>query len=96
MTLAAVGAGAQRGRPPSTAEGMARSLERARLVNHDLRSRFRTHLSDELEFATEVRARAHRLHLAIVADRPDLALHEGGAIVAAADRRLRQLGSVVL
>jgi hypothetical protein len=94
MTLAV--AGAVRGRPATTVAGLTRSLERSRLVNHDLRSRFRSHLRDEYDFATEVRARAHRIHLAIVADRPDLALHEGGAIVAAADRRIRQLGSVVL
>jgi hypothetical protein len=94
MTLAV--AGAVRGRPATTAQGLARSLERARIVNHDLRSRFGTHMRDEYDFASEVRARAHRIHLAIVADRPDLALHEGGAMVAAADRRIRQIGSVVL
>lgn len=94
MTLAV--AGATRGRPASTVAGLTRSLERSRAVNHDLRSRFRAHLHDEQEFASEVRAHAHRIHLATVADRPDLALHEGGAIVAAADRRLRQIGSVTL
>lgn len=92
MTLAV--AGAVRGRPVTTVAGLTRSLERARLVNVDLRSRL---LADRLEsdaFATEVRARALRVHLATTAERPDLAAHEAGAIVVAADRRLRQIGGI--
>lgn len=94
MTIAV--AGAVRGRPVTTVAGLTRSLERSRTVNHDLRSRLRAELREDYEFATEVRARARRIHLAVAADRPDLALHEGGALVAAAERRLAQLGSVVL
>ena len=45
-----------------------------------------------IDFATEVRAHACRVHLAAVSDRPDLALHEAAAIVSAADRHLRQRG----
>lgn len=66
------------------------SLERARLVNVSLREQLRAERLEGRELATEVRARAHRMHLATVADRPDLALHEAGAVVAAADRFLRQ------
>lgn len=38
-----------------------------------------------------VRTHARHIHLAVVADRPDLALHSAGAIVSLAERRLRQL-----
>jgi hypothetical protein len=39
-----------------------------------------------------IRAHAHRVHLATVAERPDLAMHSAGEIVSIAQRRLRQLG----
>ena len=39
-----------------------------------------------------IRRHAGHIHLAVRADRPDLALHSAGAIVSLADRRLRQLG----
>lgn len=94
MTLAV--AGAVRGRPVTTVAGLARSLERARLVNADLRSRLLVEHRESAAFATEARAHALRVHLATTAERPDLAAHEAAAIVTAADRRLRQLGSVVL
>jgi hypothetical protein len=94
MTLA-VG-GAQRGRPATTVAGLSRSLERSRLVNHDLRSRMRAEIVADTTYVEDVRARAYRIHLAITADRPDLALHEASAIVVASDRRLTQLGSVIL
>lgn len=38
------------------------------------------------------RSHADRIHLAVVADRPDIADHSAGAIVVLADRRLRQIG----
>ena len=41
---------------------------------------------------TQIRTHARHIHLAVVADRPDLALHSAGQIVSLADRRLRQLG----
>lgn len=40
----------------------------------------------------EIRTHARRVHLAVRAERPDLALHSAGAIVTLADRRLRQIG----
>lgn len=83
-----------RGRPSNA--GLSRSLERARLVNADLRSRIRAELLEDFAYTEEVRARANRIHLAITAERPDLAMHEAGAIAAASNRRLVQLGSVVL
>jgi len=39
-----------------------------------------------------IRDRGHRVHLAVVADRPDLAAQAAGEIVSIASRRLRQLG----
>lgn len=93
MTLAV--AGAQRGRPATTVTGLVRSLERARIVNADLRSRMAADTRESALFATEARARALRVHLATTAERPDLAAHEASAIVAAADRRLRQIGGIL-
>ena len=90
MTLAVVGA--VRGRPVTTLQGTQRALERARAVNHDLRSRLLAERQEGVLFATEVRARALRVHLATTAERPDLAAQEAAAITVAADRRLRQLG----
>lgn len=46
----------------------------------------------EREAWRNVRAHAGHIHLAVRADRPDLALHKAGEIVSLADRRLRQLG----
>lgn len=89
MTLAV--AGAVQGRPATTVAGLSRSLERARLVNADLRSRLLAERRDSMDFAVDVRARARRVHMATVADRADLALHEASAVVSAADRRIRQL-----
>ncbi len=40
----------------------------------------------------DIRRHARRIHLSVVAERPDLALHSAGAIVTLADRRLRQIG----
>ena len=39
-----------------------------------------------------IRAHATRVHLAVVADRPDIALDSAGQIVSITERRLRQLG----
>lgn len=93
MTLAVVGA--VMGRPATTVAGLSRSLERARLVNADLRSRLLAELQESAAFATEARARALRVHLATTAERPDLAAHNAAAIVTAADRRLRQIGGIL-
>lgn len=40
---------------------------------------------------TDIRRQARHVHLAVVADRPDIALHAAGQIVSLAERRLRQL-----
>lgn len=40
-----------------------------------------------------IRRHAGRVHLAVVADRPDLALHAAGQITSIAERRLRQMHS---
>lgn len=48
---------------------------------------------DETVIALDhIRAHARHIHLAVVADRPDLALHSAGQIVSLAERRLRQMG----
>lgn len=41
---------------------------------------------------TGIRSHARHIHLAVVADRPDLALHSAGQIVSLVERRLRQIG----
>lgn len=41
---------------------------------------------------TRITTHARHIHLAVVADRPDLALHSAGQIVSLAERRLRQIG----
>lgn len=84
------------GRPPTTIVGLEKALERA----HDLIGALREDLlAERLEGLTtveECRARANRVHLATVAERPDLALFEAGAIVAIADRFVRQRSSGAL
>lgn len=39
----------------------------------------------------DIRRQATRVHLAVVADRPDVALNAAGNIVSLAERRLRQV-----
>ena len=84
--------GATRGRPVTTAEGLQVALARSRMTSSGLRENLRVEKAEGIELATVVRAHARRMHLAVVADRPDLALFDGAAIVAAADRFLRQRG----
>lgn len=52
----------------------------------------RCHRAEEREAWTRARTLGHRIHLAVVADRPDVAHDAAGAIVTLADRRLRQIG----
>jgi hypothetical protein len=52
----------------------------------------RISLAEERAAWTHARAHAARIHLAVVADRMDMADQSAGAIVVLADRRLRQLG----
>lgn len=85
-------AGAVRGRP--TNSGLSASLDAARRVNANLRDELRAERREGVDFAEEVRARASRIHLAVQADRPDLALHLGASLVVLADRRLRQTGGI--
>lgn len=40
----------------------------------------------------DIRRAAGRVHLAVVAERPDIALNAAGTIVSLAERRLRQMG----
>jgi predicted short-subunit dehydrogenase-like oxidoreductase (DUF2520 family) len=79
-----------RGRP--TVATLSQSLDGARRVNANLRDEVRALRHEGAAFAVDVRAHAYRVYLAAQSDRPDLALHEAGAIVMAADRHLRQRG----
>lgn len=47
---------------------------------------------EAIEAWREARRSARVIHFATVGERPDIALHMAGQIVALADRRLRQLG----
>lgn len=80
------------GRPATTVDGLGVQLARARMTSSGLRENLRVEKTEGAEFATTVRAHARRMHLAVVADRSDLALHDAAAIVAVADRYLRQRG----
>lgn len=81
---------ARRGRP--SAATLAASLDASRRVNANLRLELRAQHAEGRAFAEEVRAHANRIHLAVVSDRPDLALHEAGTIAMLADRHARQRG----
>ena len=48
--------------------------------------------NEERETLTRISRHANHIHLAVTAERPDLALHSAGAIVSLASRRLRQIG----
>lgn len=85
-----------KGRPPTTLRGFELALGRAREVNALLRAELRNERREGVAVLEECRARANRVHLATVAERPDLALFEAGAIVAIADRFVRQRASRAL
>lgn len=51
----------------------------------------RAHRTEELVYAGRMRVLGTRVHLAVVADRPDIADHAAGQIVSLSDRRLAQL-----
>lgn len=80
-----------RGRPSATQ--LAASLDASRRVNGDLRLELRAVRDESRVFAEEARALANRVHLATVADRPDIALDCAGSLVVAADRQLTRLGA---
>lgn len=48
--------------------------------------------SEDIVYAGRMKVLGTRVHLAVVADRPDIADQCAGAIVTLSDRRLRQLG----
>jgi hypothetical protein len=85
-TLAPLG----RGRP--TVATLSHSLDAARRVNANLRDEVRALRHEGADFAADVRAHAFRVYYAAQNERLDVALHEAGAIVTAADRHLRQRG----
>lgn len=95
MTLAV--AGEARGRPASTVTGLTRSLERARLVNVELRSKLRVERIESATFAEHVRQiAAGPLARGVLLDRSDLIESARVELGYRAARRLAQLGSVVL
>lgn len=57
-----------------------------------LRLEARIARSEERAFAGTVRLHASRIHLAVVAERPDVVEQSAGELVYLASRRLRQLG----
>jgi hypothetical protein len=80
----------RRGRPSNAAlsdrvDRQVRLLAAAREERVALRAECRT-------LAGEVRAAGRLIEYAIVADRPDIALHVAGSLVALADRHERQRG----
>lgn len=85
MAVVSIERASGRGRQPAEVE-LIRDLELELLAER----------TESLAFAEEVRAQACRIDLAVRAERPDLALHLGGSIVGLADRRIRQIGSVIL
>lgn len=65
----------------------------------DRRTRTELHLiegrvtrDETVQALRDIRRHAGHIHLAVRADRPDLALHKAGEITSLANRRLRQLG----
>ena len=91
MTASAAVAQIPSARPSRAA--LAERVARQGELMTALRAEIRAIRREGVAFADAVRAHAMRVHLASVADRPDLALHEGAAIVALADRHLRQRGA---
>lgn len=74
-----------------TAERVAERIDR-RTRGELVRLEGRVSRIEERDAWTQVRRHAGHIHLAVRAERPDLALHGAGAIAVLADRRLRQLG----
>lgn len=57
----------------------------------DLENEARASRDETVATLIDIRRHAGRVHLAVVADRPDLALHAAGQITSLAERRLRQI-----
>ncbi len=92
MTLAI--AGAQRGRPATTVAGLTRALDRARLVNVELRSQMRVERIESAEFAEHVRRIATvDLKRGVELGREDLVDQARNELGYRAGRRLAQLAS---
>lgn len=90
MTAAVLDLPRHRGRPSNhelaaRVDRQVRLLAAAREERVALRAECRA-------LASEVRAAGRRIEYAIAADRPDVALHVAGALVALADRHDRQRG----
>jgi len=83
-----------RGRP-STAN-LTSALERSRQRNDDLRDELRAVVAESRAFAERVRARIDRVKNLVAIGQDLAAINEAGKIGYDADRRLEQLGSVVL
>jgi len=83
-----------RGRP-STANLMS-ALERSRQRNRDLREELTAMRAESTTFAQRVRIRIDRVKTLIATGADMAAINEAGKIGYDADRRLEQLGSVVL
>lgn len=90
MTAGAALAQVPSARPSRAA--LAERVARQGELMSALRAEIRAIRREGVTFAEDVRAHAMRVYLAAVADRPDLTMHEGAAIVALADRHLRQRG----
>lgn len=84
------------GRPPTTARGLTRALERARLRNLALTEDLTARHAEDLAFAERVRMSADRLVAAAAAGSRTAVVNEAGRLGYLADRRIRQLGPVVL
>ena len=87
MTAPAL-ATARRGRP--SAADLGASLAASRQVAMTLREKLRADRLEDRDFAANVRGHGFRIHWALTAGSLDAAMHEAAAIVAAADRHLRQ------
>jgi hypothetical protein len=51
----------------------------------------RVHREEQINALLDIRRQAGRVRYAVVADRPDVAMHAAGNIVSLAERRLRQI-----
>jgi len=80
------------GRPPTTAEGLGRALERARLRNIALAEELGATQAEDLAFAERVRQGTDRIVAAAAAGDRRYIVNEAGKLGYLAGRRLRQLG----
>jgi hypothetical protein len=86
--------GAVRGRP--SVAGLQQSLDQARDVNVNLALELRSCRDEARLFAERVRIRVDRIKNLVAIGQDMAAINEAGKVGYDADRRLEQLGSVVL